>query len=140
MRYLIDTCIFIHYATDRELLSRDVLALLQDYDTVVCMSAESIRELIIQHNNGKLVSKYWKTSEQMIDDVRNKYFIEILPLAEEHIRTYSRLSLNRAQDHKDPSDHVIISHAITERIPLISDDSKFDYYEKQGLNLIVNKR
>ncbi len=76
----------------------------------------------------------------MIDDVRNKYFIEILPLAEEHMRTYSRLSLNRAQDHKDPSDHVIISHAITERIPLISDDSKFDYYEKQGLNLIVNKR
>ena len=140
MRYLIDTCIFIHYATDRGLLSEDVLAILKDYDTVICMSAESIRELIIQHNNGKLVSKYWNTSEQMIDDIRDKYFIEILPLKEEHMRTYSRLRLNLAKGHKDPSDHVIISHAITKKLPLISDDSKFDFYEKQGLDLIVNKR
>ena len=76
----------------------------------------------------------------MIDDIRGKYFIEILPLAEEHMRTYSRLRLNLAQDHKDPSDHLIISHAITERLPLISDDGKFDFYTKQGLNLILNKR
>lgn len=140
MRYLIDTCIFIHYATDRDLLSEDVLAILKDYDTVICMSAESIRELIIQHNNGKLVSKYWNTSEQMIDDIREKYYIEILPLREEHMRTYSRLRLNLAKDHKDPSDHVIISHAITERLPLISDDGKFDFYESQGLDFVLNKR
>lgn len=116
------------------------MAILKDYDTVICMSAESIRELIIQHNNGKLVSKYWNTSEQMIDDIRDKYFIEILPLREEHMRTYSRLRLNLAKDHKDPSDHVIISHAITERLPLISDDGKFNFYESQGLDLILNKR
>ena len=140
MRYLIDTCIFIHYATDRDLLSRDVLTILKDYDTVICMSAESIRELIIQHNNGKLVSKYWDAPEKMIDDIRFKYFIEILPLQEEHMRMYSRLRINVNEDHKDPSDHVIISHAITENLPLISDDSKFGFYEKQGLDLIVNKK
>ena len=134
-RYLIDTCIFIHYATDRGLLSADVLSILTDYDTVICMSAESIRELIIQYNNGKLVSKFWKSAEQMIDDIRNKYYIEILPLKEEHMRTYSRLRLNYVQDHKDPSDHVIISHAITERLPLISDDGKFDFYKDKGYTL-----
>lgn len=139
-RYLIDTCIFIHYATDRGLLSEDVLSILTDYDTVICMSAESIRELIIQYNSGKLVSKFWESAEQMIDDIRNQYYIEILPLKEEHMRTYSRLRLNHAQDQNDPSDHVIIAHAITEHLPLISSDTKFEFYINQGLDLIFNKK
>ena len=42
--------------------------------------------------------------------------------------------------HKDPSDHVIIAHAITEHLPLISDDRKFEFYKKQGLDLILNKK
>jgi PIN domain nuclease of toxin-antitoxin system len=76
----------------------------------------------------------------MIDSIRNEFFIEILPLREEHMRTYSELELNIAQGHRDPSDHVIIAHAITERIPLISDDGKFEFYRKQGLDFIWNKK
>jgi PIN domain nuclease of toxin-antitoxin system len=76
----------------------------------------------------------------MIDSIRNEFFIEILPLREEHMRTYSELELNIAQDHRDPSDHVIIAHAITEKIPLISDDGKFEFYRKQGLDFIWNKK
>lgn len=68
MRILIDTCIFIHFVAERDLLSRDVIAMLEDYD------------------------------------------------------------------------HIIIAHAITEHIPLISDDSKFEFYKKQGLDLILNKK
>ena len=63
MRVLIDTCIYINLALDRSLLSEDVLAILTDYDTTICVSSETVRELIIQFNNGKLVSKYWKTGE-----------------------------------------------------------------------------
>ncbi len=140
MRVLIDTCIFIHFALDKSLLSRDVLAILEDYDNVICVSAETPRELIIQYNNGKLVSKYWKSAKEMVDAIENEYFIHILPLKEEHMKTYSELELNWAQDHKDPSDHVIISHAITEHLPLISEDGKFEFYKKQGLDLILNNK
>lgn len=140
MRILIDTCIFIHFAIDRSLLSDDVLALLTDYDNVICVSAETPRELVIQYNNGKAVSKYWKSAREMIDAIQNDYFISILPLREEHMKTYSELCLNKLQDHKDPSDHVIISHAITEHLPLITEDSKFEFYKKQGLDLILNKK
>ena len=37
--------------------------------------------------------------------------------------TYSRLTINEAQDHRDPSDHVIIAHAIgiLTRSPLYND-------------------
>ena len=139
-RYLLDTCIFIHYATDKELLSKDVLAMLEDYDSELYVSAETLRELVIQYNNKKLVSKYWKSAEQMLDDIQEKYFINVLSLKEEQMKTYARLRLNEAQDHKDPSDHVIISHAITNGIPLISDDGKFEFYRKQGLDFIQNKK
>ena len=76
----------------------------------------------------------------MINSIQDEFFINILPLKEEHMRTYSELELNLAQDHKDPSDHMIIAHAITEGLPLITDDGKFEFYRKQGLNLILNKR
>ena len=140
MRILIDTCIFIHLAIDREQLSRDVMAMLTDYDNTICVSAETPRELIIQYNNGKLVSKFWKSARDMVNSIQDEFFINILPLKDEHMKTYSELELNVAQDHKDPSDHVIIAHAITERLPLISDDSKFEFYRKQGLDLILNKK
>ena len=140
MRILIDTCIFIHLAIDKEQLSKDVLAMLTDYDNTICVSAETPRELIIQYNNGKVVSKFWKSARAMINSIQDEFFINILPLKEEHMRTYSELELNLAQDHKDPSDHMIIAHAITEGLPLITDDGKFEFYRKQGLNLILNKR
>ena len=107
MRVLIDTCIFIHLAIDRDQLSDDVLAILTDYDNTICISAETPRELIIQYNNGKVVSKFWKSARQMIDAIKDEFFINILPLKEEHMKTYSELELDKAQDHKDPSDHVI---------------------------------
>lgn len=44
------------------------------------------------------------------------------------------------QDHKDPSDHIIISHAITEHLPLISSDTRFGHYRTQGLDFIYNRR
>ena len=34
------------------------------------------------------------------------YFINILPLREEHMKTYFEMELNVAQDHRDPSDHM----------------------------------
>ena len=54
--------------------------------------------------------------------------------------TYSDLEINLSQKHKDPSDHVIISHAITERLPLLSSDSKFKFYRKQGLDFVYTPK
>ena len=104
------------------------------------MSAETVRELVVAFNNGGLVSKYWKTAKEMVRAIRETFFIYILPIGEEHMSTYAQLELNLAEDHKDPSDHVIISHAITNGMPLISSDHKFKFYQKQGLELIFNEK
>ncbi|MBQ9671821.1 MAG: hypothetical protein IJV34_03090 [Prevotella sp.] len=41
---------------------------------------------------------------------------------------------------RDPSDHVIIAHAITNGMPLVSSDRKFKFYEDQGLELVFNEK
>jgi len=47
-RYLIDTSVFTFMVTDQsDCLARDVRAILDDYDTELWMSLESVRELII---------------------------------------------------------------------------------------------
>ena len=47
MRYLIDTNIFVYMASDPDFLSRDVDAIIKEPETVLCISAESVRELIV---------------------------------------------------------------------------------------------
>lgn len=140
MRYLLDTNIFIYLVIDPDQLSRDVKAILDDYDNTFYMSSESVKELIVGFNNGKLVSRFWDTAAKMVKDITNRYFIRILPVGEEHMDTYAHLTLNLAEDHRDPSDHVIIAHAITNRMPLVSSDHKFKFYEDQGLELVFNDR
>ena len=49
------------------------------------------------------------------------------------------LHVNEEQDHKDPFDHIIIAHAISHKMSLVSSDTKFPFYRKQGLKLIENK-
>ena len=87
-------------------------------------------------NNKELLSKRWKTSDEVLKYVEEELGIEILPLRRDVGYTYSRLILNEAQDHRDPSDHIIISHAITEHLTLLSSDQKFSFYRNQGLDLI----
>ena len=140
MRYLLDTNIFIYAAIDRDLLNHDVKAILEDYNNTFFLSSESVKELIVGFNNGGIVSRFWKTASEMVDAIREQFYIRILPVGEEQMDTYARLELNHAKDHKDPSDHVIIAHAITNNIPLISSDSKFEFYRSQGFDLIFNKK
>ena len=140
MRYLIDTNIFVYLSTDRKGLHPDILAMLSEPDSVLYISTESVRELIVAYNNKGLGNKEWKTAEDMVHSIEETYYLEILPVQKEVMYTYSRLRINNTQNHRDPSDHVIISHAMTLKMPLISSDTRFDYYRKQGLVLIFNEK
>jgi len=140
MRYLIDTNIFVYMVSDRDLLSRDVKNIIYDWETQICISAESVKELVLSYRTKGLLSNYWKSPDEMVRSIEKEYFIRILPIKEEHILTYARMEINEAQGHKDPSDHIIIAHAMTERMPLISSDRRLEFYRKQGLDLIFNKK
>lgn len=125
--------------SDEERLSPDVATILSDYDTELCLSMESVRELVIAYRNNSFNTRRWRTATDLIRSISDEYFITILTVGFEAMETYSRLRINEAEGHHDPSDHIIISQALTEHLPLITSDHKFKFYKKQGLDLIYNE-
>ena len=138
MRYLIDTHIFIWYAKEQENLTPYVLSILEDWENQILVSSETVRELILLWNTKPDVRRWWKSPIELVRDIEDGYGIHIDYLHREHYETFARLRINEVQKHYDPSDHVIISHAITNHIPLISADTRFPWYRNQGLELIYN--
>lgn len=138
MRLLLDTCIVIYIALEPDELNQDIWSMVQDYDNQLYTSMESVKELIVAFRRKGVGRRLWKKEDDIISYIKDELNITILPIHEEHIHTYARLTINEAQGHNDPSDHIIIAHAITERLPLISSDHKFDFYMSQGLNYICN--
>ncbi len=136
MRLLLDSCVVFDLLTDIDNLSKGAMDLIDDPSNMLYASFETMREIVIHFNNKELLSKRWKTSDEVLKYVEEELGIEILPLRRDVGYTYSRLILNEAQEHWDPSDHIIISHAITEHLTLLSSDQKFSFYRNQGLDLI----
>ena len=131
-----DSCAVIDLLTDMDNLGKGAQDLIDDPENELFASLETMREIVVKFNTKKLLSKQWKCAEDILQFVEDVLNIEFLPLRRSVGYTYSRLRLNEAQDHRDPSDHVIISHAITEHMTLLSSDQKFAFYRDQGLELI----
>ena len=140
MRYLIDTHIFVWYAKERYKLSQDVLSIIEDWENDICVSSETLRELVLLWNRKPHIRKWWKSPLELIRSVEDEYCFRVLYLHKEHYEVYSSLQINETQEHYDPSDHLIISHALANRMPLISSDTRFPWYVNQGLDLIFNKK
>ncbi len=136
MRLMLDTCVVIDLLVDMDNLSRGAQELIEDPDNTLFASCETMRELVVHFNNKRLLSKRWKSADELLQAVEYDLNIEFLPIRPDVGYAYSRLQLNEAQEHTDPSDHMIISHAITEHLPLMSSDRKFPFYREQGLELI----
>jgi PIN domain nuclease of toxin-antitoxin system len=138
MRYLIDTNVFIYMTENKQFLSDDVIYLLEDYSNQFYVSSESVKELIHLFQTGKFKNSRWKTSEDMIHSLENEWNIIIKYIGKEHLLTLA--SLNRVDNHNDPNDRLIIAQAITEHLPLISSDRKFEHYRKHQLQFIYNRK
>lgn len=139
MRYLLDTHIFVWYANEQEELSANVASILYDYESELLLSTESVKELIVAYRSKPLLRRFWESPICMIDSIQRQFGIRIIQPDMEVMRTMAKLIINEGEDHYDPSDHIIISQAITMKLPLISSDHKFPFYVNQGLDLIYNR-
>ncbi|MBP5339741.1 MAG: type II toxin-antitoxin system VapC family toxin [Prevotella sp.] len=138
-RYLLDTNIFIYLATDGSLINDDVQMLLNEPDALLYISSASVMEMVVGYNNKSFDTRRWKNAQQMVESIQKEFYIDILPFKEEHLITFAKLRANVAKGHKDPFDHMIISHAITEKMTLVSSDHRFPFYRRQGLSLLYNE-
>ena len=136
MRFIIDTNIFIFLAIENDLLDTNVASIIDDYENTLYISTISIQEAIHLHHIGKVKGK-WKTAKDIIKSISDLE-ISIISVNKEHLLTFAELSLHKG--HNDPNDHIIISQAICEKIPVISSDRQFEHYKNQGLEFIYNKK
>ena len=136
MRLLLDTNVYVYMVSDIESLTPDVRAVLEDVEHLKYLSIISLQELITAFRTKGLLSNIWNTEAEMISFVLNDPAVEIDNTDINVIRTLASLQINEAQGHKDSFDHMIISQAISHKMTLISSDTKFPFYRKQGLKLI----
>jgi PIN domain nuclease of toxin-antitoxin system len=136
MRFLIDTNILIFHASN-DVLEKNVKNILDNYENIIYISSESVRELIHLFQTERIKVKQWKSYHDIFK-VIDEWNLTIKYVKKEHLLTYG--SLLRVPDHNDPTDRLIIAQAITESIPLISSDRKFEHYRSQNLDFIYNKR
>jgi len=136
MRYLLDTNVLIFYAEGGKELNKDVKFIFSDYENIIYVSSEVVKETMHLIRCEKIEVKQWKKPNDVWKSIYEWGFI-IDYVKKEHIQTLGNLVA--ANEHKDPTDHIIIAHAITNKIPIISSDREFRHYKKQGLNLIFNE-
>jgi PIN domain nuclease of toxin-antitoxin system len=139
MRYYLDTNILIFVLfNEQDSIHRDVKAVLEDNTNSLLVSSVVIQELILLFRIGKLHYKYaYKNENDLIKKIE-ELNIQTVYFSKENNSTY--LDLQIAESHKDLNDHLIISQAISDKIPLISSDNKFREYIGQGLDFIFNRR
>jgi tRNA(fMet)-specific endonuclease VapC len=138
-RFLLDTNILIFYIFgNKDDISSDTSLILKDSSNVLYTSSIVISELFQLIRLKKIASKKYKTTIEIQEAIEKKFLIEILPFTKHHTKTLAELTIK--QGHNDPFDHAIISHAITDKLTLISSDRQFENYTTQKLKFVYNKR
>lgn len=125
--------------SDTASLTSDVYAVLEDAENLKYLSIVSLQELIIAFRTKRLLSNIWKNESEMVEFVLHDPAVVIDNIDEHVIRSLAELEINEAQEHKDPYDHIIIAQAMSHRMTLVSSDTKFPFYCKQGLRLLENR-
>ena len=136
MRYLLDTNAYIRMISDRELLTTDVRAIVEDYDNQLYLSTESTKEMIVLYRTRRLLTNKFKTERDLVESVLSDYAVTLDLVDAYVLRQMADLRINEVEGHHDPSDHIIIAQAIAHRLVLISSDTKFPFYRQQGLDLV----
>ena len=137
MRYLLDTNILVFLLLNQEELSPRVRDIVDDYSNLLYTSSVCIVELLQLYRIRK-VEQVYKTTDALLSALTKELYVEVLPFGKRQIKTLTELCV--APGHNDPFDHAVISHAIADRLTLISSDRKFEQYQSQRLNFVFNKR
>ena len=139
MRLLLDTNIYVYMVSDINSLTNDVRAVIEDFENLKYLSIVSLQELITAFRSKGLLSNIWKNESEMIEFVLHDPSVVVDNIDEHVIRSLAELEINESQEHKDPFDHIIIAQALSPKMTLVSSDTKFPFYRRQGLQLIENR-
>ena len=122
MRLLLDTHTLIWWMTSDPQLSKVAQAVIEEKGNFSLVSAASAWEMATKVRLGRLPAAADIVQNFVSDLARER--IEILPVSADHGIRAGLLP----GPHKDPFDRMLIAQALTENIPIVSNDRGLDGY------------
>lgn len=121
MRLLLDTHIAIWWLYRPNLITAEVMSLVQEQAEEVSVSQASLWEMTIKINLGRLDLNLKTFADQLsVDGFR------ILPIRTEHL--ISVAELEHHADHRDPFDRLLVAQSRCEPLLLLTHDQKLERY------------
>ncbi len=127
MKVLFDTHAFLWIISDDARLSRVVREIFTAPENEILLSAASVWEVLVKADAGKLPIKK-PVARYLLSQLR-KTSTSVLPILLSHVVRLEGLPLL----HRDPFDRIIVAQALTEKIPIVSADSKLRLYPVEVL-------
>lgn len=127
MKILLDTHAFLWLIADAPELSKKAKKIFLDQDNDLFLSLASIWEMTIKLSLNKLQLK--QPIEKFIPSQLQENSILQLEISFRHVVGVANLPFH----HRDPFDRLIISQAIQDNLPIISNDITFDAYNIQRI-------
>lgn len=123
-QFLLDTHSLLWWQGNANHLSNKTLELISSPESEIYFSQISLYEIAIKQKLGKLsemVATILEIHNQAVDDGFKELRIE-----NSHIMNYSLVPL--FQEHRDPFDRLLIAQAVSQNLPIITIDPKFNLY------------
>ena len=133
MKYLIDTHILVWLSISPEKISRKIYEIIENPLNEINVSTVSFWEIAIKMAIGKLDLK----GLEILDLVKicEEQDIGIVQLPVSAVMKYRSLPMK--EKHRDPFDRALIALCIADDYVFLSEDTKLDQYELDGLRYLT---
>ncbi len=122
MRALLDTHVFLWWATDPDRLPGTVVDLCRSVQTELYLSAASSWEVQIKQRIGKLrLSDPWR---EIVEREVTQNGVNLLPITFAHTYRLGKIP----PLHRDPFDRLLLAQSIVEEASLVTGDTKLHRY------------
>ena len=122
-RYLIDTHCWLWWHIDPNRLTKRIIELIENKDSVIIFSVVSAWEIVIKYNLKKI--RLPLPRSDYVNKRLEISYMEVMPVHLTHV-----LQVEKLPDyHKDPFDRLLIAQAITENLTVITSDHQFKQYD-----------
>ena len=120
VKYLLDTHTLLWAIRDSSKLSNNAIAIIEDVENTLFVSAVSAYEIMYKHQLGKL-PEYAYLAENYFD-ILNEFSVKELQISTKHAHFAGKFDWS----HRDPFDRLLAAQAFTEGLVLITNDPAFE--------------
>ena len=133
MGLILDTIIYSNLIFEYEKLNQKTIDLIAE-EEILYITFPTIWEMANHVRNG-IYDIGNENFDTFIQNINKDLNIKIMPISWQALNWLSSTPYVTAHGklHKDTFDRMIIAHAITSNIPIVSKDNSFPYYTDKGL-------